>query len=96
MSHVRQYSRSTGPSSCTTVKYRRKLLQLRKTGQGVAGASCETELQPLDQFYIAESEHQGFYERNMSTNAYCSRIITPKIDNMEVNPSTVAWLKQTS
>lgn len=37
-----------------------------------------TELAPLETFYVAEPEHQDYFNNN-PTNGYCSIVITPKI-----------------
>lgn len=41
-----------------------------------------TELVDLDKFYVAESKHQDFYERNPNS-AYCRFHIPEKIDKVE-------------
>ena len=38
-----------------------------------------TELAPYTTFYIAEQEHQDFYERNNSFHGYCRVVISPKV-----------------
>ncbi len=37
-----------------------------------------TEIKSYDAFYVAEEEHQDFYNRN-KTNRYCSIVIAPKV-----------------
>ena len=39
-----------------------------------------TEISPYINFYKAESEHQGFYERVGNRNPYCSIVISPKME----------------
>lgn len=40
-----------------------------------------TEVKKLDQFYIAEENHQNFYNEN-TFNPYCQKIIKPKIEKL--------------
>lgn len=40
-----------------------------------------TEIVPFENFYLAEEEHQNYYEENV-TQGYCSFIITPKIQKL--------------
>ncbi len=44
----------------------------------VFSAPIVTELVPLTRFHIAESHHQGYYQRN-SEQAYCQAMIAPKV-----------------
>jgi len=44
-------------------------------------APIVTEVSPLDGFYIAEKDHQEYYQNN-PTSGYCSFVITPKITKL--------------
>lgn len=41
-----------------------------------------TEVTPLKEFYIAEENHQNFYNRNTS-QPYCSYVVRPKVEKMK-------------
>lgn len=41
-----------------------------------------TELVPLENFYVAEEYHQGYYRRNGAA-PYCAIVISPKIRKLE-------------
>jgi peptide-methionine (S)-S-oxide reductase len=45
----------------------------------VFGRPIVTEIVPAAPFYIAETEHQEYYERVGSRNPYCSIVIDPKV-----------------
>jgi peptide-methionine (S)-S-oxide reductase len=45
---------------------------------GIWRAPLVTELQPLDEFYPAESYHQNYFERN-GNQPYCQIVIAPKV-----------------
>lgn len=40
-----------------------------------------TEVQPLQEFFLAEDYHRDYYERNPN-QAYCNVVITPKIEKL--------------
>lgn len=46
--------------------------------EGVWPASIVTEVEPLEAFYPAEEEHQGYYRRNPA-QGYCQAVIAPKV-----------------
>lgn len=46
--------------------------------RGVWSAPVVTEVEPLETFYPAEAEHQGYYRRN-SNQGYCRVVIAPKV-----------------
>lgn len=48
---------------------------------GVFGDPIVTEVEPLDTFYEAESEHQDYYERNPNL-PYCQAVISPKLTKL--------------
>jgi peptide-methionine (S)-S-oxide reductase len=41
-----------------------------------------TQIEPLDKFYIAETYHQDYYEKN-PYQGYCSFVIAPKLEKFE-------------
>ena len=41
-----------------------------------------TEVNPLDKFYLAEANHQDFYQNN-SAQPYCQLVINPKLVKMQ-------------
>lgn len=45
---------------------------------GIWNAPLVTELEPLETFYPAEREHQGYFRRN-SYQPYCQVVIAPKV-----------------
>jgi peptide-methionine (S)-S-oxide reductase len=49
--------------------------------QGVFGDPIVTEVEPLDTFYEAESEHQDYYQRNPNL-PYCQAVISPKLKKL--------------
>jgi peptide-methionine (S)-S-oxide reductase len=46
--------------------------------QGVWADPVVTEVEPLEAFYPAEEEHQGYYRRNPN-QGYCRVVIAPKV-----------------
>jgi len=42
-----------------------------------------TEITAASKFYSAESYHQDYYSQNKANNAYCTFVITPKIEKFE-------------
>jgi peptide-methionine (S)-S-oxide reductase len=40
-----------------------------------------TEIKPLDEFYVAEEPHQGYYEKNRYAG-YCQVVIRPKLEKL--------------
>ena len=48
--------------------------------QSLYNNAIVTELKRLENFYIAEKYHQGYYKLN-TQQPYCNAIITPKILN---------------
>jgi peptide-methionine (S)-S-oxide reductase len=46
--------------------------------QGVWSDPVVTEVEPLETFYSAEEEHQGYYRRNPN-QGYCRVVIAPKV-----------------
>lgn len=49
--------------------------------EDVFGDPIVTEVEPLDTFYEAESEHQDYYERNPNL-PYCQAVISPKLSKL--------------
>lgn len=47
-----------------------------------AGNPVVTTIEPLTEFYEAESYHQDYFERNPE-NAYCNLIISPKVEKVQ-------------
>lgn len=47
-----------------------------------------TEINPLDQFFVAESYHQNYFARNPG-NAYCSSVVHPKVDKFRSKHPTM-------
>ena len=43
------------------------------------GASVVTEITPAATFYIAEDEHQEYFDRVGNQNPYCSVVVAPKV-----------------
>ena len=37
-------------------------------------------------FYVADDEHQNYYENNSASSSYCSLVVRPKLDKMLNNP----------
>ena len=58
------------------------------------GAPIVTELQPLVNFWPAESYHQDFYERNPN-QGYCNFVVAPKVSKFRKSSARhlkpVAW-----
>ena len=52
-----------------------------------------TELTPLETFYIAEDEHQDYFNKNPG-NGYCSIVIAPKVS--KARKAYVEWFKEES
>jgi peptide-methionine (S)-S-oxide reductase len=58
--------------------------QKKEFESAVARASSDwddpivTALSPLDEFYVAEDEHQDYYNQN-PFSGYCSFVISPKV-----------------
>jgi peptide-methionine (S)-S-oxide reductase len=46
------------------------------------GKPVITEVIPLDEFYVAEDYHNGYYENNKS-NQYCELVINPKLKKVQ-------------
>lgn len=42
-----------------------------------------TEITKASRFYSAEAYHQDYYFNNKASNAYCSYVITPKVDKFK-------------
>lgn len=51
----------------------------RTDSSGLWADSIITEIQPLEEFYIAEDYHQNYYNNN-SNQPYCSAVIAPKLN----------------
>lgn len=49
--------------------------------QNVFPSKIVTEVKEFDVFYLAEEEHQDFYNRN-SEHRYCQIVIDPKLDKL--------------
>lgn len=49
---------------------------------GAFHAPIVTEISPYSAFYLAEAEHQDFYNRNTEAS-YCQYIIVPKLDKLK-------------
>ena len=45
---------------------------------GVWGRKIVTEIEPLEQFWRAEDEHQDYFARN-PWSGYCRAVINPKV-----------------
>ena len=43
-----------------------------------------TEISPLDRFYPAEGDHQGYYRNNPNV-PYCTYVIRPKLEKLNIN-----------
>ena len=60
--------------------------QLAKTAVNIAqkifSEPIQTEVKPLDQFYLAEMYHQNYYAKNPN-DLYCIHRITPKINELD-------------
>lgn len=41
-----------------------------------------TEITPAVEFYIAESNHQNYYNQNRLENSYCTAVIDPKVNKL--------------
>ena len=41
-----------------------------------------TKIEPFENFFKAEAQHQDYYEKNSSSNPYCRIIIDPKITKL--------------
>lgn len=54
----------------------KKIAELKKEGEDIV-----TQLQPLKEFFDAESYHQKYYELNPTTG-YCMLVISPKLDKL--------------
>ena len=50
-----------------------------------------TQIEPLETFYAAESEHQDYFNKNPSSG-YCSIVIAPKI--AKARRTYAQWLKE--
>ena len=50
--------------------------------QAVFEKPIVTEITPFEAFYLAESEHQQYYELN-SNERYCSAVISPKLNYLK-------------
>jgi peptide-methionine (S)-S-oxide reductase len=48
----------------------------------IEGGAIVTQVSPLEDFYLAEPEHQQFYERNPN-QAYCQLVINPKLEKVK-------------
>jgi len=52
-----------------------------------------TEITPLETFYIAEDEHQDYFNKNPASG-YCSIVIEPKI--VKARHAYAQWFKEES
>ncbi|MGB3181400.1 MAG: peptide-methionine (S)-S-oxide reductase MsrA [Cyclobacteriaceae bacterium] len=59
------------------VHYKQKLEE-----EDIFGAPIVTEIVPFENFYVADGDHQNFYNENMS-QPYCQAIIVPKLKKLE-------------
>lgn len=50
-----------------------------------------TQIEPLEKFYIAEPEHQDYFNKNPSSG-YCSVVIAPKI--VKARRAYAQWFKE--
>lgn len=48
---------------------------------GIFENPITTEISPLPEFYVAEEEHQNYYN-NYSTQPYCTFVVAPKVDKL--------------
>lgn len=55
----------------------KELNQASKEGRPIV-----TEISPLTQFYVAESYHKDYYERNKEAT-YCQLVINPKLEKVQ-------------
>lgn len=46
------------------------------------GEPIVTEIKPLDEFYLAETEHLDYYQRNQNSG-YCQVVINPKLQKVK-------------
>jgi peptide-methionine (S)-S-oxide reductase len=53
--------------------------------------SIVTEITPLDEFYVAEDEHQDYFNKNPESG-YCSIVIAPKVIKARV--AYKQWFKE--
>lgn len=42
-----------------------------------------TAIEPIKNFYPAEAYHQDYFNRNKTTNSYCSIVVAPKVEKFE-------------
>jgi peptide-methionine (S)-S-oxide reductase len=50
-----------------------------------------TEVEQLEQFYVAEDEHQDFFNKNPESG-YCSIVIVPKV--LKARSAYAKWFKE--
>ncbi|MSU45191.1 MAG: peptide-methionine (S)-S-oxide reductase [Candidatus Zambryskibacteria bacterium] len=53
-------------------------------GSNAEGSKVVTEVLPLGEFFVAESYHQDYYEKNQEAG-YCQVIINPKLEKVQKN-----------
>lgn len=53
----------------------------RDTAQAQLSEKIMTRIEPLDEFYVAESYHQDYYAKNQSAG-YCQVVIEPKLQKL--------------
>lgn len=54
-------------------------LDLIKEFEAAIGKPVVTEVKPVTAFFVAEAEHQNYYNENSSLNPYCGVAIEPKL-----------------
>ena len=45
--------------------------------------SIKTTVEPINNFYEAETYHQDYFNQNKNTNSYCSIVVAPKVEKFE-------------
>jgi peptide-methionine (S)-S-oxide reductase len=64
-----------------------------RRAEEIWGKPIVTEIVPLETFYIAEPEHQDYYNMNSETG-YCQIVIDPKISH--IRNKYKSWFKEES
>ena len=64
-----------------TEEEQKTALELIKEIQPNFKSAIVTQVDKLDKFYLAEADHQNFYNEN-KTNGYCKVVVRPKVDKL--------------